>query len=192
MNLSFVSASCFLLGLSWSLAAACAAVPASQELVPRPFRLLRLPSTALRAQEWLGQDLVGRRSREVLLSPVQDALQTRKKSSPPIRREFGQDKYQLLPKAMPGAGCAEVARCGRRASRAAVTAPRFPAPARCRAGRRSCLPPMCRLISHPRRRRRAPIHPPETLSALKEWSFSGPGNQATGPSRSCRGSRLCL
>lgn len=67
----------------------------------------------------------------VLLSPfpMQDALQTRKKNSSPVRKEFGQDKYQLLPKAMPGAGCAEVARCARWVSRAAVTAPRFPAPA---------------------------------------------------------------
>lgn len=160
--------------------------------VPRPFPLPHLPSTALRAQEWPRQDLVGRRSREVLLSavPTQDALQMGKKNSPPIRREFGQDKYQLPPKAMPRAGCAEVARCGRWASRAAVTAPRFPAPARCQAGRRSRLPPMCRLISRPRRCH-TPIHPPETLSALKEPSLSGPGNQATSPSRSCRGSRLC-
>lgn len=126
MNLAFTSASRFSLCLSWSPAAACAAVPANEELVARTFPLLRLPS-----QERLRQDLEGRRSRDILLSPfpMQDALQTRKKNSSPIRREFGQDKYQLLPKAMPGAGCAEVARCARWVSRTAVTAPRFPAPA---------------------------------------------------------------
>lgn len=99
VNLSFTSSSCFLY-LTWSTTAACAI----KELVPRSFPLLRVPSVALRALGWLGQDLVGRRSREVLLSPfpTEDALQMGKKNSFPIRREHVQCKYQLLDAALPG------------------------------------------------------------------------------------------